>query len=134
MAHYKKTPQKVNVGKVVYSNGIIEDIVMLAVMEIPYVELCQVKKYGRGSYSVYFDKEGIRVDVAVKIHYTQSVSDMAFKIQDAIRHAVENMTDYHVYKVNVSVCGVTFDEIIEKPDVDNVQDAEAVTNNTEKDN
>ncbi|MBQ8197624.1 MAG: Asp23/Gls24 family envelope stress response protein [Clostridia bacterium] len=114
MAHFKKVPQKAQVGKIVYGNSIVDDIVFFAVMEIPYIELHQ-HSHSRagGSYKVFFDKEGIRVDVAVKIHYTQSVSEMAFRIQDGIRHAVESMTDYHVYKVNVTVLGVLFNEITE---------------------
>ena len=50
------------------------------------------------------------MDVKVKIHFTQCVSDMAFKIQETIRHNIESMTDYRVAGVNVIVKGVLFDE------------------------
>ena len=130
MAHFKKTPQKQQAGKVEYSNNIVDDIVFFAVMEIPYVELYQ-HSHSRsgGSYKVFFDKEGIRVDVSVKIHYTQSISDMAFKIQDSIRHAVESMTDFHVYKVNVTVLGVLFNDVTEIK-----EDVKEQESNTEKTN
>ena len=38
----------------------------------------------------------------------QSVSDAAFKIQEAVRHNVEAMTEFHIASVNVHVCGIFF--------------------------
>ena len=114
MARLNITPQNTNDGKIIYNSGIVEDIVMLAVTEIPYVKLKSepsAKKALRSSaVKVSNEKDGIHVDVSAKIHYSQSISDMAFKIQEAIRHNVEAMTEYHVVGVNVAICGVFFDE------------------------
>lgn len=112
MARFMKIPQ-VHEGKIVYGDGIVDDIVFLAVQEISYVELYSAaprKGMRSGAIKVKKEKDGIYVDVTVKIHYTQCVSDMAFKIQEAIRHNVEAMTEYHVANVNVTICGVTFDD------------------------
>ena len=57
------------------------------------------------------DKTNVTVDVTVSIHYSQCVSDMAFKIQEAVKYNVESMTDYNVVSVNVIVKGVTFADI-----------------------
>ena len=65
------------------------------------------------------EKDGIHVDVVVKIHYAQSVSDTAFKIQEAVRHNVEAMTEYHVASVNVIIHGVTFEDKTEEAPVQN---------------
>ncbi|MBE7083655.1 MAG: Asp23/Gls24 family envelope stress response protein [Clostridiales bacterium] len=119
MARFKKLPVNVNEGKVVYGEGIVDNIVLLAVKEIPYVELYNQQsndKMKNSSIKVFIEKDGVHVDVVVKIHYTQSVSDMAFKIQEAVRYSVESMTEYHIANVNVSIKGVMFeDKIDEKP-------------------
>ena len=60
---------------------------------------------------IEFNKEGVVIDIAVKIHFSQSVSDMAFKIQEIVRHDIESMTEYKIASVNVNVKGVVFDEI-----------------------
>jgi len=112
MARFKKTPQTQE-GKIVYGDGIVDGIVLLAVKEIPFVELCAeaTRKQMRSSaIKVKKEKDGIHVDVVVRIHYAQSVSDTAFKIQEAVRHNVEAMTEYHVASVNVIIKGVTFND------------------------
>ncbi len=114
MARFKKIPMKTRVDKVYYSNSIVEDVVKLSVAEIPLVKLYPTTsddKASIGACIVNFDKDGVKVDVAVKIHYMLSVSETAFKIQEAIRHNVESMTEHHLAKVNVKVCDVFFDEI-----------------------
>lgn len=113
MARFKKIPQQNHEGKIVLGNGIVDSIVMLAVSELEFVELdsnVPRSKMKSNAVKVSFDKEGVNVEVSVKIHYSQSVSDMAFKIQEAIRHNVEAMTEYHIASVNVIVQDVTFSE------------------------
>lgn len=113
MARFKKIPVNSHQGKIIYNDGIVDGIVLLAVAEIPYVELYSVvtkKKMRSNAIKVNFDKDGVHVDVVVKIHYSQCVSDMAFKIQEAVRHNVEAMTEYHIASVNVIVRGIIFKE------------------------
>lgn len=119
MARFKKIPQAKE-GKIVYGDGIVDGIVLLAVKEIPFVELCADaprKQMRSSAIKVKKEKDGIHVDVTVRIHYAQSVSDTAFKIQEAVRHNVEAMTEYHVASVNVTIHGVTFDEKVEEAPV-----------------
>ncbi len=127
MAHFKKLPQKKE-GKIVYCDGIIDGIVVLALAEIPYVELYSpiAKKNNQSSsVKVNLDKDGVNVDIYVKIHYSQSISDMAFKIQESIRHNVEAMTEYHILSVNIIVKGLLFDSKV---------DNKSISNNTETNN
>lgn len=127
MARFKKFSQKKKEGKIVYKNGIVDGIVMLAVSQIPMAQLFtypNATNTKSSSVKVTYDKEGVNVDIAVKIHYTQSISDMAFKIQEAVRHDVESMTEYHIASVNVIVKSVYFDdnteEKLEEKPVENV--------------
>ena len=117
MARFKKIPQNIHEGKITYNHSIVDGIVLLAVQEIPYIQLYSVaprNKMHSSAIKVTSDKDGVHIDVSVKIHYTQSVSDTAFKIQEAVRHNVEAMTEYHIASVNVSVCGILLDEITEE--------------------
>ena len=81
---------------------------------------------------VILDKDGVHVNVAVKIHFTQSVSEIAFKIQEAVRHNVESMTEYHIASVNVTVRGVMFNELTKAVNSDNAAENtnDSVSENT----
>ena len=129
MARFNKLPINTHEGKIVYRNGIVDGIVLLAVQEIPFVQLYVGDPKGKmrsKAIKCVRANDGIHVDVVVKIHYTQSVSDVAFKIQESIRHTVETMTEYHVASVNVVIRGVTFDE--EKPVEEKAEEGKAAAN------
>lgn len=114
MAHFKKMPQKKNEDKIVYGDKIVDGIVFLALSEVSYAELYSPKPHAKNhsnAIKVFFDKDGVHIDVNVKIHFSQCVSDMAFKIQETVRHNIESMTVYHVASVNVIVRGVLFDDL-----------------------
>ncbi len=112
MARFKKYPQKNQEGKLVYKKGIIDGIVILAVNEIPEIELYSYTpgKNKTSSIRVEYDKSGVIVEVDIVVPHSQCISDMSFKVQEAIRHNIETMTEYHVLSVNVVVRGVVFDE------------------------
>ncbi len=121
MARFKKIPQ-VHEGKVVYYDGIVDGIVLLAINEIAYIELDAKETSSlerNNAIKVRRAQDGIHIDVTVKIHYSQNVSDMAFKIQEAVRYNVEAMTEYHVASVNVHISDVNFEDKTEdvKPSV-----------------
>ena len=113
MARFKKVPLSTREGKITYGNGIVDGIVLLAINEIPDVELYSTaphKKMRSSAIKVKIEKDGVHVDITVKTHYSQNISDVACKIQEAVRHNVEAMTEYHVASVNVIIKGVTFEE------------------------
>jgi uncharacterized alkaline shock family protein YloU len=114
MSRYKRIPTNVQEGKITYADDIIDGIVLLALDEIPNVELYSTasrKRMKSKSIKVSVEKDGVYVDVTVKTHYLQNVADVAFKIQESIRHNVESMTEYRIASVNVIVNGVTFEEL-----------------------
>ena len=114
MARFKKLPINEHEGKIIYGDGIVDGIVLLAIQEIPYVELSSPvlsNKMSSNAINVRFEKDGVHVDISVKIHFSQSVADTSFKIQESIRHNVEAMTEYHVASVNVAIDGIIFDEV-----------------------
>ena len=117
MARFKKIPQSRHEGKIIYGEGIVDGIVILSLKEVDFVELfapAPRSKLRSSAIKVTYEKDGVNIDVAVKLHYSQCVSDVAFKIQEAIRHNVESMSEYHVLSVNVIVKGVIFGDMPKK--------------------
>lgn len=67
---------------------------------------------------VEVEEETALVDVYVIINYGNSIPDVAWKIQDNAKQAIEGMTGLNVKAVNVHVQGVNFPED-EQKDVEN---------------
>ncbi len=136
MARFKKVPP-VHESKVIYYDGIIDGIVLLAIKEIPYIELDAKDANSltrNNAIKVKRTQDGIHIDVTVKIHYSQNVSDMAFKIQESIRHNVEAMTEYHVSSVNVYISGVNFEDKNEESKKTTLESNELADSSDTKDN
>ena len=113
MAGFKNLSEKHKEGKIVFGEGIINNIVLLAVSELEDVEIYNpnVKEtMNSKSIKVKYNKDSIIIDVIVKVSSGKCISDMAFKIQEVIRHSIESMTEYHIESVNVYVHGVIFDD------------------------
>jgi len=49
------------------------------------------------------------VDIYVVIKYGERIPDVAWKIQENCKHAIESMTGLEVTRVNVHVQGISFD-------------------------
>ena len=94
-------------GKVVYNAGIIQNIVSLAVQEVEGTLLLPGKK---NSVNLYLEKDGVYADVSVVVKYGYDVPELAYRIQQSVKHNVENMTRYRVAKVNVHIQDVVFDD------------------------
>ena len=92
-------------GKVVYSAGIVNNIVALAIQEVEGTQLLSGKKNG---ITLYIEKDGIYADVSVVIKYGYNVPEIAYRIQQTIKQSVENMTCYKVAEVNVHIQDVNF--------------------------
>lgn len=125
MARFKKNLQNKPESKIIYKDGIVDGIVLLSVSELEFVELCNPVKNDdmkSKAIKVTYGKDGVQVEVMVKIHFSQCVSDVAFKIQEAVRHNVESMTEYKISNVDVIVNGVIFDE--PKPSIQTEIDTE----------
>ncbi|CCU79341.1 Alkaline shock protein [Halanaerobium saccharolyticum subsp. saccharolyticum DSM 6643] len=73
-------------------------------------------------------EETALVDVYVIINYGNSIPDVAWKIQDNVKQAIEGMTGLNVKAVNVHVQGVNFpeeeQEEVENKEVEEVEDKE----------
>ena len=94
-------------GKITYSADIVSGIVVLSLQETEGIDLDPSKNMG---IKLYFEKEGIFVDISVIAHYGYKVPELAFRIQQNIKQMVESMTKYKIAKVDVHVTSVVFPE------------------------
>ncbi|MBD5632571.1 MAG: Asp23/Gls24 family envelope stress response protein [Clostridia bacterium] len=107
MAHIRHDPTTTQKGKITYNTDIVSGIVAIAVNEVEGVSLLSTKNKG---IKLNFDKQGVLADISVKVDGTSTVSSLAFKIQQSIKHNVESMTNYKVAKVDVHIQDVNFPE------------------------
>ena len=108
MSTFKKVPSDGQKGKISYNSSIVEAIVSIAVSEISGVTLCT--KGRKTGIRVNFEKDGIFVDVSVNLAYGHNVPDVAYRIQESVKHNVEAMSEFKITKVDVHVNGVIFPE------------------------
>ncbi len=104
MANVRYNPNTKQNGKVQYNEGIVSSIAALAVGEIEGTQLVSGKKGIR----LYFEKDGVYAEISVTVRYGYNIPELAYRIQQAIKHSVESMTVYKIAKVNVHIQGVIF--------------------------
>ena len=111
MATYKHN-QCDKKGKVTYNTGIVKGIVMLAVSDVSGVAIKKGKKDKLNLTKITFDGDRVNIDVTVDVLYGYNVPDVAFNIQESVKHNIESMSKYKVDSVDVHVQGVVFDDKI----------------------
>ena len=110
MSNFRLTSNNKEKGKVVYSKGILQDIIANAIAEVEgAVPNQQGKKYG---ISYFVEKDGVYVDVSVSVRYGYNIPELAYRIQQSVKQSVENMTSYKVAEVDVHILDVSFEEEI----------------------
>lgn len=108
-------------GELTISDEAISTIVALAAKEIDGVASLKhnlseqvAALFSRGAYRkgvrVEGSEHGITLDINMRVALGVNVSDMAIKVQENIKSAVEAMIDIPVAAVNIHVVGVDSDK------------------------
>ncbi len=94
-----------NAGNVNYGSKVVESIISLATLEVSGVESLQGRK-------IVIDRNGdiYNIDVFINVMSDVNCSDVAFRVQENIKRALESMTSYSAGYINVNIIGVCFDE------------------------
>ena len=108
MANMKYNYSSGSNGTITYNSDIVNSIVAIAVQEVEGVYRLTPNKGIR----LYFEKDGVYVDVSVIVKYSNSIPELAFRIQQSIKQVVESMTKYRIAKVDVHVQDVVFPETL----------------------
>ena len=90
-------------GSVTFGHNVLRTIIRLAAQEISGVESVS----GRG-VRCYIIGDTIDADVYIEVNSDVSCSDIAYKVQNNIKKAVETMTDYKMGVINVNIISVKF--------------------------
>lgn len=106
MANMKYNYSSGSNGTITYNSDIVNSIVTIATKEVEGVHSLTPNKGIR----LYFENDGVYVDVSVVVYYSNSIPDLAFRVQQAIKQAVESMTKYKIAKIDVHVQDVVFPE------------------------
>ncbi len=107
--HYKKADDNCK-GKVAYNEDILISIVGLSISGVEGVKV----KYKNNDKSklegvkIISDKDGIQVDVTVDMYYGYNIPEVAYFIQQSIKHNVESMSKFKIASVDVHVDSVEF--------------------------
>ena len=107
MSNIKLSSNEKQSGNVVYNAGIVQNIVALAVAEVEGTVSAHGKKNG---ISLYIEKDGVYANVSVTVKYGYNVPELAYRIQQSVKHSVENMTHYKVAQVDVHILDVIFED------------------------
>ena len=108
MSNFRLTSNNKENGKVVYSKGILRDIISNAVAEVEGTVPNTAGK--RNGISFFVEKDGVYVDVSVSVRYGYNVPELAYRIQQSVKQSIENLTSFKVAEVDVHVLDVNFDE------------------------
>lgn len=102
-----------NSGKVTYNAGIVKGIVVLAVSKVQGVSLKKSANKDKLDFiKINFNGDVVSVDVTVDFKYGYNVPDIAFDIQDSVKHNVEAVTKYKVSSVDVHFDSVLFSDTV----------------------
>ena len=111
----------VGMGGVKISDDVIATIASLAASEIEGVskmtgsmaanltEILGKKKFSKG-VKVQLEEDTVEIDVFLSIVYGSIIQEVAEKVQENVKKAIESMTEFKVMTVNVHVQGVTQQE------------------------
>ena len=110
-------------GKVEIDRDILLSIINLATKEINGVESLtnaylpiykKMLKPKSEGVAIKFDTNGLlNVDVYIKVYMGYSVPDIAYRVQENIKNALNSMVGIKPGKINVHVYGVACDEEIQ---------------------
>lgn len=97
-------------GKVIYNSSIIRGIVNLAIADVEGVSPDKINDIKDSVKIKFLGDDSVSVDVTVSVAYGVNIPDVAYNIQQSIKHNVETMSDYKIQCVDVNVVDVIFDE------------------------
>ena len=89
-------------------NAVQETEGVSALMSANVSDLMGGKKMSAKGVRVEMDGDGIVVNLFIVVRYGSAIGDVAKKVQQMVRTALEGMTGFAVTAVNVHVGGISF--------------------------
>ncbi|MFI3129049.1 MAG: Asp23/Gls24 family envelope stress response protein [Bacillota bacterium] len=113
MAVFNKDKTKSNKGRTTYDLSILTDIATVAVSEVEGVAPNIAGDDGSKEtflqkIKIDFDGDKVYCDLSIYVHDYVVVPEVAFKVQEAVKTAIETMTKFKITAVDVRILGVIF--------------------------
>ncbi len=113
MAVFNKDKTKSNKGRTTYDLSILTDIATVAVSEVEGVAPnITGEDGGKETFlqkiKIDFDGDKVYCDLSIYVHDYVIVPEVAFKVQEAVKTAIETMTKFKITAVDVRILGVIF--------------------------
>lgn len=117
---------KEELGEIRISSEVVSIIASNAAMEVEGIaslgggiagNISQVlgrKNPFRGIKVEVTENRDVNIDLHIIVEYGARIPEVAWKIQERIKHNVEQMTGLHVEEINIHVQGVSFDKDTKK--------------------
>lgn len=114
--------EREELGEIRISSEVVSIIASNAAMEVEGIaslgggiagNISQVlgrKNPFRGIKVEVTENREVNLDLHIVVEYGARIPDVAWKIQERIKHNVETMTGLHVQEINIHVQGVSFDK------------------------
>jgi len=114
--------EREEMGEIRISSEVVSIIASNAAMEVEGIaslgggiagNISQVlgrKNPFRGIKVEVTENREVNLDLHIVVEYGARIPDVAWKIQERIKHNVETMTGLHVQEINIHVQGVSFDK------------------------
>lgn len=114
--------EREEMGEIRISSEVVSVIASNAAMEVEGIaslgggiagNISQVlgrKNPFRGIKVEVTENREVNLDLHIVVEYGARIPDVAWKIQERIKHNVEMMTGLHVQEINIHVQGVSFDK------------------------
>ena len=114
MAEYKE-----NVGSLKISEEVLASIAKYAATDVEGVDAVLeddtslkgvLRKNLTRPITIQFNDDTAFVTIQISVKHGVDISEAAVKVQESVKQAIQNMTGVTVAKVNVNICGITFDD------------------------
>ncbi|MCL2798554.1 MAG: Asp23/Gls24 family envelope stress response protein [Firmicutes bacterium] len=92
-------------GDVTYGNKVLLSIISFAVREISGV----TSLAGKGARADVFGGKTANIDIFINVDAKVCCTDVAFRVQENVKSAVETMTEFKTGVINVNIMGLSFD-------------------------
>lgn len=132
----KVSPETDDMGSIHVDDEVLSIVAGLAASEVPGVygmsggirgginEMLGKQNFSKG-IKVFTEGRTVRVEVHVIITYGYNIPDVAIKLQEKVKDAVENMAGYEVTAVDIHVEGIRKDKmegLSGKGDIDTLEE------------
>ena len=111
-----------SLGTIRITNEVVEVIAALATSQVEGIvnmssgfvgDLANILGRGKKGVKVEVGEQEVAIDLSVVVEYGAIIPDVALRVQESVKEAIESMTGLSVIEINVHVQGINFKNLPE---------------------